>query len=157
MPVNRNQSKTYSTDSEAATEALGVSMGHHIREGLCIALVGSLGTGKSVLVRGICRGMGVEEDIVSPTFILFEEYAGRLPVLHLDLYRLEHEKEIEELGVFDRLGDGSVVLVEWGDRSNRILDASDVVVRLDITGETRRRIEVRYAEAFAGLFTEHRT
>jgi tRNA threonylcarbamoyladenosine biosynthesis protein TsaE len=127
-------------------------MGLGVREGLCVALVGSLGTGKSVLVRGICRGLGVEEEVLSPTFILFEEYAGRLPVIHLDLYRLEHEREIEEIGVFDRLGDGSVLLVEWGDRSRRILDASDVVIHMEMAGDTSRRVVVRYAQALSGLF-----
>lgn len=127
-------------------------MGLGVREGLCVALVGSLGTGKSVLVRGICRGLGVEEEVLSPTFILFEEYAGRLPVIHLDLYRLEHEREIEEIGVFDRLGDGSVLLVEWGDRSRRILDASDVVIHMEMAGDTSRRIVVRYTEVLSGLF-----
>lgn len=150
--MNRDQSQIFSTDSAAATEALGVSMGLRVRDGVCFALVGSLGTGKSVLVRGICRGLGVEEEVLSPTFVLFEEYAGRLPVVHLDLYRLEHEREIEEIGVFDRLGDGSVVLVEWGDRSSRILDASDAVIRLDMTGDTTRRIVVEHTEALFGLF-----
>lgn len=152
MPVNREKSKTFFTSSEAATGGLGMSMGHRVDDGMCVALVGSLGTGKTVLVRGICKGLGVEEDVLSPTFILFEEYRGRLAVVHLDLYRLEHEREIEELGVFDRLGNGSVVLVEWGDRSNRILDASDVVVRLEMTGDAERRIVVQYTERLAGVF-----
>jgi tRNA threonylcarbamoyladenosine biosynthesis protein TsaE len=151
-PVNRNQSKILSTDSEAATEALGVSMGLRIRQGLCACLVGSLGTGKSVLVRGICRGLGVKEEVLSPTFVLFEEYRGRLPVVHLDLYRLKHESEIEELGAFDRMGNGSVILVEWGDRSSRILDMSDVVIRLQMTGGTSRRIVADYTEGLSDVF-----
>jgi tRNA threonylcarbamoyladenosine biosynthesis protein TsaE len=151
MP-SRSETKTFATRSEAATEQLGASIGLRTTEGLWVSLVGSLGSGKSVLVRGICRGLGVQEEVLSPTFILFEEYPGRLPVVHLDLYRLEHEREIEDLGVFDRLGDGSVVLVEWGDRSARITEASDVLVEMEMTGPLGRRIVVRYPPTLSRLF-----
>jgi tRNA threonylcarbamoyladenosine biosynthesis protein TsaE len=152
MVERHTESKTFVTTNEAATEQLGIAMGLHVSEGMCVSLVGSLGSGKSVLVRGICRGLAVSEDVLSPTFILFEEYRGRLPVVHLDLYRLEHESEIEELGVFDRLGDGSVILVEWGDRSSRILDVSDVLIHLEVIADTERRIVVHYPVAFARVF-----
>jgi tRNA threonylcarbamoyladenosine biosynthesis protein TsaE len=154
MPKGLIKSRTFFTTSESATETLGMSIGRRIHQGACIALVGSLGTGKTVLVRGICRGLGVDEAVLSPTFVLFEEYRGRLPTVHLDFYRLAHEREIEELGVFDRLGDGSVILVEWADRSNRILAASDVVIRLEMTGDEGRRIVVEYPERFAGVFED---
>lgn len=152
MPVTRDHTKTFHTLSETVTMDLGAALGRRIEEGLCIVLVGSLGTGKSVLIRGICRGLGIGESVLSPTFILFEEYKGRLPVVHLDLYRLEHEGEVEELGAFDRIGDGSVVLVEWGDRSPRMLDASDVVIRLEMAGAAGRRITADYPGRLAGLF-----
>jgi tRNA threonylcarbamoyladenosine biosynthesis protein TsaE len=152
MAANRTRSRTITTESERSTGELGVSIGRRIGEGFCASLVGSLGTGKSVLVRGICRGLGVDEDVLSPTFVLFEEYRGRMSVVHLDLYRLEHEREIEELGVFDRLGDDTVVLVEWGDRSPRLLDESDVVVSIEMTGDTGRRIVVEYADRLAAVF-----
>jgi len=152
MVESRSESTTIVTASERATGQLGLSFGLRIESGLCVSLVGSLGTGKSVLVRGICRGLGVDEDVLSPTFVLFEEYRGRIPVVHLDLYRLEHEREIEELGVFDRVGDGSVVLVEWGDRSPRLLDISNVIVSFEMAGETQRRIVVEYPKRLAALF-----
>jgi tRNA threonylcarbamoyladenosine biosynthesis protein TsaE len=152
MVESRTESKTFVTTTEAATEQLGISIGLHVSEGMCVSLVGSLGSGKSVLVRGICRGLAVGEDVLSPTFILFEEYRGRLPVVHLDLYRLEHESEIEELGVFDRLGNDTVVLVEWGDRSSRILEVSDVLIHLEMAGDTERKIVVHYPTALARVF-----
>jgi tRNA threonylcarbamoyladenosine biosynthesis protein TsaE len=138
----RNETIIFNTSSEAATAELGEALGRRIEGGVCICLAGSLGVGKSVFVRGLCRGLGVDEDVLSPTFILFEEYDGRFPVIHLDLYRLEHESDIEEIGVFDRIGDGSVVVVEWGDRSEHIFDVSDIVLTLEIAGETDRRISV---------------
>lgn len=154
MTERRNETKVITTRSEIETEGKGKYLGSRLNEGLCVSLVGPLGSGKSVFVRGICRGLGVEEEILSPTFILYEEYRGRLAVIHLDLYRLEHEREIEELGVFDRLGDGSVVLVEWGDRSPRILDASDIVINIEITGESGRRIGFGYPSAYSALVEE---
>jgi len=140
------------TASEQATAELGAAIGRRIDTGLCLSLVGSLGTGKSVLVRGICRGLGVGEEVLSPTFVLFEEYRGRIPVVHLDLYRLEHEREIEELGVFDRLDNETVLLVEWGDRSPRLFDESGVVVSIEMTGDTGRRIVLEYAGRLTSLF-----
>ena len=147
----RTERKTLMMTSESVTERFGAELGRRIDREVCVSLVGSLGAGKSVLVRGICKGLDVGEDVLSPTFILFEEYEGRLPVIHLDLYRLEHERDIEELGVFDRLGGGSVILVEWGDRSEKILDASDVVLRLEVVTNTQRRIRADYRREFAGL------
>lgn len=154
MAERRNETKVITTRSEVETERVGMFLGGRLSGGLCASLVGPLGSGKSVLVRGICKGLGVEEDILSPTFILYEEYRGRLAVIHLDLYRLEHEREIEELGVFDRLGDGSVFLVEWGDRSPRILEASDFVIDIEITGESGRRIGFGYPSAYSALIEE---
>ncbi len=148
----RTENIVIQTTSESATTDLGAALGRRIEGGVCICLVGSLGVGKSVFVRGLCRGLDVREDVLSPTFILFEEYAGRLPVIHLDLYRLEHESDIEELGVFDRIGDGSVVVVEWGERSEYIFDVSDVVLTLEITGENARKISVSCGSEHAYLF-----
>lgn len=96
--------------------------------------------------------MGVDEAVISPTFILYEEYEARLPVIHNDLYRLEHEREIEELGVFERLDGRSVILVEWGDRSARFMEAADVVIRLAVVGESERRVEVEFDQCDAGIF-----
>jgi tRNA threonylcarbamoyladenosine biosynthesis protein TsaE len=151
MAKIRTETKVVRTNSEIETERLGMFLGHRITGDLCVSLVGALGSGKSVLVRGICRGLGVDEDVLSPTFILYEEYNGRLPVIHLDLYRLEHEREIEELGVFDRFGDGSVILVEWGDRSERILGESDIVINIEMIGETERTVGFGYSKVSADL------
>ena len=132
---------TIQSSSPSETEAFGAALGERLVRGICVSLVGPLGSGKSVLARGVCRGLGVAEMVVSPSFILCEEYAGRIPVIHLDLYRLEHEREIHELGVLDRLDD-AVILAEWGDRSGYLTDIADVVIRIDVTGETARAIRV---------------
>ncbi|MFQ5511867.1 MAG: tRNA (adenosine(37)-N6)-threonylcarbamoyltransferase complex ATPase subunit type 1 TsaE [Candidatus Krumholzibacteriia bacterium] len=140
--------------SEEETERFAATLGSRIEGGTCISLTGPLGSGKSVVARGICAGLGVEEPVISPTFILVEEYTGRLPVVHCDLYRLEHERDLEELGVFERIGNDAVVLVEWGDRSPRIYEQADVVISLGVTGATERRIDARYRSWAGGLFGE---
>jgi len=145
---------TVHTASESETARFGAELGECIEHGTCISLVGPLGAGKTVLVGGLCRGLGIEESVVSPTFILLETFQGRLPVVHVDLYRLEHERELEELGVFDYVRDGAVLLAEWGDRSPRLHGMADVEIRIEGEG-SERSITVyavpELAEAFAEI------
>ena len=131
---------TITTRSAAETERLGRDLGRKIQSGLCIALVGGLGAGKTVFARGLCRGLGVLEDVLSPTFILYEEFKGRLSVIHIDLYRLEHETDIEALGVFDLIGGNNIIVAEWGDRSDALMASSDLVVRIRPRDEGTREI-----------------
>jgi tRNA threonylcarbamoyladenosine biosynthesis protein TsaE len=142
------------TASAEETVRFGRALGERIQNGLCVSLVGPLGVGKTVLAGGICRGLGVAEDVLSPTFVLFEEFGGRVPVIHVDLYRLEHESEVEELGVFDSIGGGEVILVEWGDRSETLFAESDVVIALGYASPTGRRIEVSCTDDAAGIFQD---
>lgn len=148
----RSEKKSMDSSSEAGTERFGIELGLRIGQATCVSLVGPLGSGKSVIARGICSGLGVKDPVISPTFILYQEYQGRLPVIHCDLYRLEHERELEELGVFDRVGLDAVVLVEWGDRSPGIHDRADIVVQLAVTDGTGRRIDVQYRPWAHALF-----
>ena len=142
---------TFLSDTESRTEEIGEGIGRRVERSLCICLVGSLGAGKTVMARGLCRGLGVSEAVVSPSFILCEEYAGRLPVIHLDLYRLEHDREIEELGIYDRMGD-AVILVEWGDRSSDMLQQADLLIRMRIGEGKTRAIEFECDPQLATLF-----
>ena len=150
--MKRIQRVTLQTTSAGATEAFAAVVGERLPDGALISLTGPLGAGKSVIARGICRGLGVDEGVLSPTFILFEEYPGRCPVIHCDLYRLEHEQDIEDLGVFDRIGDGSVIVIEWGDRSERLTDLADIVIALEMTSENDRTITVACSDELASCF-----
>jgi tRNA threonylcarbamoyladenosine biosynthesis protein TsaE len=130
-------------------------MGECIRSGACIVVMGRLGAGKTLFIRGACRGLGVDEDVLSPTFILFEEFAGRKKVAHVDLYRLEHERQVEELGVFDLLGSDTVLLAEWGDRSEVLMENADIVVVMDAGDEPdHRRITLSWSSRFDDAFVE---
>ena len=151
--MERTTTYAWESSSGAATARLGEAIGRRIDRGVCVSLTGPLGAGKTVLAGGICRGLGVGEDILSPTYVLFEEFDGRLPVVHIDLYRLEHEAEIEELGVFVRLDGASVILAEWGDRSESLLSRCEVVIEMRPGGgDTHRTIELTCTPETAPLF-----
>ncbi len=138
-----------------ATVRLGERLGEALRGGVTVALVGPLGAGKTTFAQGVCRGLGVRDAVTSPTFVLEERYSGRLPVIHADLYRLEYESEVEELGLYDRLGGSTVVLVEWADRAPELLRRADVVVRIEEAGGgDAREIVLEATEAAADLLAE---
>jgi tRNA threonylcarbamoyladenosine biosynthesis protein TsaE len=103
------------THSAAETHAIGRQLGTLVQGGDVIVLAGDLGAGKTVFAKGLAAGMGVEVPVVSPTFTIVREYQGRLPLVHLDVYRLHHLQELHDLG-FEELVDASrVTVIEWGD------------------------------------------
>lgn len=152
MPKQKNRRFNLTTRSARETRSFAILIGQRIDAGACISLVGALGAGKTVFVSGLFRGLGVGEDVVSPTFVLYEEFEGRLPVVHVDLYRLEHEREIEELGLFDLVGTNRVLAVEWGDRSEYLYNASDIVVNLSHVGSQSRMITITCLKEFGRWF-----
>ena len=117
-----------STDPEM-TRALGGALAGGLRSGDVIVLSGDLGTGKTVFAQGVAAGLGVTERVVSPTFAIAREYAGRLPLHHLDVYRLEHVQEAIDLGL-DELFEDAVTLIEWGDGVRDLLPADRLEVEL---------------------------
>lgn len=132
------------TNSAKETIALGRKLGEQLEGGEVIALRGNLGTGKTHLIKGIAAGAGVEEsDIInSPTFVLVNEYQGRFMLFHIDAYRLENEKDFEHLGFDDMTGPGSVVLVEWADKVEKVLGGVNTIdVNLYHDGANSRKIQ----------------
>lgn len=113
-----------------ATEKLGRRMGELAPEGLVVALTGDLGTGKSSLARAIGRGLGVEERIPSPTFVIVNSYRARLDFHHVDLYRLEGADELEQLGLEELIGTG-VSAIEWAERFEELLPPDTLRLVLD--------------------------
>lgn len=125
------------------TRAIGAALAPLLRAGDALMLTGELGAGKTTLVRGIAEGLDVEEHVASPTFTLVREYSGRLPVAHVDVYRLDRLQDVVDLAL-DEVADGEAVLVvEWGDAIEELLPPDRLRVELttvDPTGadETRR-------------------
>jgi tRNA threonylcarbamoyladenosine biosynthesis protein TsaE len=134
---------TFISHGPAETESLGESFGRAAKHGRVIALSGELGAGKTQLVKGLARGLGVTARVHSPTFTLINEYAGgRLRLFHLDLYRLETRGQILSAGLEEFLQPDGVAVVEWAERIAdcrlRIADLKNV--KIEILSETEREI-----------------
>jgi tRNA threonylcarbamoyladenosine biosynthesis protein TsaE len=106
------------TKTADQTQALGELIGSQLQSGIVIQLIGTLGSGKTCFVQGLARGLAVprEYDITSPTYALVHEYPGRLPLAHVDLYRIADEMDAESIGLLDLMDSRTVVAVEWADR-----------------------------------------
>ncbi|MDI3522753.1 MAG: tRNA threonylcarbamoyladenosine biosynthesis protein TsaE [Bacillota bacterium] len=125
------------THSVAETDAIGTLLGEKLERGMVVALTGELGAGKTAFARGVARGLGANGPVTSPTFTLIQEYAGRLPLYHFDVYRLTDPAELEELGYEEYLEGDGVCLVEWGDTVRDWLPASYLEVHLSGYDTTR--------------------
>jgi tRNA threonylcarbamoyladenosine biosynthesis protein TsaE len=124
-----------------ATTAFGHRLAELLFPGAVVALIGPLGAGKTHLVRAIAEGLGIRNSRVvnSPTFVLIQEYAARLPIYHFDAYRLRSETELLDLGVLEYFAANGVCLIEWADRVPRCLPVELLTVQLDVTGDSSRR------------------
>jgi tRNA threonylcarbamoyladenosine biosynthesis protein TsaE len=118
------------TTSVDETRELGAAVSSLARPGDVLVLAGDLGAGKTAFVQGFGRGLGVPDRITSPTFTLVHVYEGRVPVYHLDVYRLEQLSEALDLGLAEMLDDGGVVLIEWGDAILPVLPHDYLEVRI---------------------------
>ena len=153
------------TTSVDATRDLADAVSSLARPGDVIVLAGDLGAGKTAFVQGFGRGLGITDRITSPTFTLVHVYEGRMPVHHLDVYRLEQLSEALDLGLPEMLDEGGVVLVEWGDAILPVLPHDLLEVRLTFgIGEDDRHVAFRpvgsawalRADALAGILSPWR-
>jgi tRNA threonylcarbamoyladenosine biosynthesis protein TsaE len=131
------------TGSREETILLGEKIAERCTPGTVIALRGGLGTGKTTLVQGIARGLGVLEIVTSPTFVIIAEYEGRLPLHHLDLYRISGETEFEDLGAEELLYGGGVSVIEWSERIEQLLPGSSVTIAITVTGPETREFSIQ--------------
>jgi tRNA threonylcarbamoyladenosine biosynthesis protein TsaE len=131
------------TGSAAETEALGARVAARLRPGDLVVVAGEVGAGKTTLVRGACRALGITEPITSPTFTIGQRYGGgRLPVSHLDLYRLQTLEGEDPALLDDYLGPEAVAFVEWPAAGAERLGRPALEVRLQHLGEERRAVEI---------------
>ena len=146
--------KRLRTRSVAGTLALGEMMTELLRAPKLVVLRGPLGAGKTTLVKGmaVALGAGTEDDVVSPTFTLVHEYAGKtVRLFHLDVYRLETERELEGIGLWEMLdAPDALVLVEWGEKFASVMERADALVEMGMgENETERLLLVRWREQTA--------
>lgn len=138
---------TYHCATPGDTMALGERIGRTARRGLVVSLRGSLGAGKTVLAKGIARGLGVEEAVVSPTFTLVQQYrGGRLPLTHIDLYRISGPEEFEAMGGEEMLYNDGVTLIEWSEKIDQMLPEGTVFIDIAINADQSRDLETRGLE-----------
>ncbi|MFQ5490052.1 MAG: tRNA (adenosine(37)-N6)-threonylcarbamoyltransferase complex ATPase subunit type 1 TsaE [Phycisphaerae bacterium] len=130
------------TTSPDATRAFGRRLGQSLAGREVIALIGPLGAGKTQLVKGIAAGLGWADpgEVTSPTFVLVNEYPGRLHLYHIDAYRLSGGAGLEALGIDEMVADDSAVVVEWADKVADVLPEDRLTIRLEPTGENSRRL-----------------
>lgn len=133
----------FESNSLAETRAFGQRLAGVLQSGDVVALIGNLGAGKTHLVQAIAEGLGVEQEQVhSPTFVLIQEYPGRIPICHIDAYRLRDIDEFLELGADELLGSDHVCLIEWADRVADVLPPDRLTLHIETTGISSRRMEI---------------
>src|SRR5215471_7947531 len=133
------------TNSADETIAFGRSLAHELKPGEIVLLRGELGAGKTTLVKGIAEGFfaASQDDVTSPTFTLVHEYRGPGATLyHIDLYRIDTQRELETLGLDDLRAEDAILLIEWGEKFPQFQREGDVEITLERVGETGRRIRV---------------
>jgi tRNA threonylcarbamoyladenosine biosynthesis protein TsaE len=134
------------TNSPAETIALGRAVGEQLTGGEIIGISGPLGSGKTHLIKGIAAGLGAEDyarGVTSPTFVLVNEYHGRLDIYHVDAYRLDTPADFESIGFDDLCSPNSVVLIEWADKVESALRLLDYIrITLSHAGPTQRAVRI---------------
>lgn len=137
---------TVTTKNEEETFLLGEKLAESLKNGDVIALYGELGSGKTRLVKGICKGLGVEDNVNSPTFMIVNEYLSHKSgtVFHFDLYRLKSEDDLSSMGFSDYMNSGSIILIEWPEHAERFLPINTIKIRLAHSAESEkhRRIKI---------------
>lgn len=124
-------------------EEIGISLAESLSDGMLVSVVGELGAGKTTLVKGIAKGLLVRDVVVSPSYLLAREYAGRLGLHHLDAYRIASLDELAEVGLDQLLPpETGVTVIEWPTRVEGIVEASDLLVRIDSLDDGTRRVRI---------------
>ena len=143
-PHHYNAAVWHVSHSVEQTESLAAELASRLRGGECVTLSGDLGAGKTQFVRGLLRGLGGEpRSVSSPTFVLLNVYeSGRLPVYHLDAYRVHGPEDFESIGFAELLEQGGVVVVEWPERVVALLPTRRIAVRIEATAPKGRHINI---------------
>lgn len=133
---------TFETKSAEETVELGKRIGSVLSKGSIIGFFGDLGSGKTIMIKGVAQGLGVKELVKSPSFVVVTEYQGRLPVYHIDLYRISKPNELPEVGFEQYLYGDGVCLIEWAERAERLLPKDVIKVQIEIIGQNQRKVTI---------------
>jgi len=133
---------TIFTNNEFETVSEGEKLGRTLKPGAVVALYGDLGAGKTAFTRGLAAGLGISMCVSSPTFTIVNEYPGKIPLFHFDMYRLENESELFDIGWDDYQDRGGICVVEWSEKVPGAFHADTITVRLENLGNDIRRLEI---------------
>jgi len=146
------EERTYLTQTPEETMNLGRALGRLLQGGELLALEGDMGAGKTHFVKGLAQGLEVTEMVTSPTFNLIHAYAGRLPLAHFDVYRLESPAELENIGYEEYFYGEGVTAVEWGDQIQAYLPSDYLRIRFTVLDARQRQIQFfQVGESFSSL------
>jgi len=134
--------ETVVSSSPAETQAAGERLGARLEAGAVVACVGELGAGKTCFLQGLARGLGVRSAVTSPTFVLVNEYVGRLRVHHLDAYRTGTLSELLDIGIEEFMYGDGVTVIEWADKLLPLLPPSTITVTITGLGDEPRQIVI---------------
>ena len=137
-----SSAETVIARSPEETQAVGERLGARLEPGAVVACIGALGAGKTCFLQGLARGLGVESPVTSPTFVLVNQYRGRLPVYHVDAYRTESLSELLDLGIEELLHGDGVTVIEWADKLVPLLPSHTITVTITGLGDEPRRIAI---------------
>ncbi len=136
--------RTVISHSMEETLAMAEQLGREAARGSVFALIGDLGAGKTILAKGIARGLGISDEITSPTFTLMEIYEGPVPFYHFDLYRINRPEELDQLFFEEYWEDDGVSVIEWADRALGRLPASRITINIEYLNDTSRSITIEH-------------
>ena len=153
---------TLVSSSPEQTQNLGKRLGELAQAGDVFLLTGNLGSGKTCLTQGVAWGLGIKEYAFSPSFVIIREYKGRLPLYHVDFYRLDRIEEIADLGLEDYLYGQGLCVVEWAEKGLALMPEEHLLIHLSYVSGTERTISLeprghRYIELLSSLGTELKT
>ena len=133
---------TVITNHESETMLEGEKLGKTLSPGMVVALSGGLGAGKTAYIRGLARGLGIDMSVSSPTFTIVNEYPGKIPLFHFDMYRLETEGELFDIGWDDYLERGGVCAVEWSEKVPGAFPLGTIAVKIENLGNDSRKLSI---------------
>ena len=131
---------TFYTNKPSETKKIGKNLAAKLERGDIVGFIGELGSGKTTMIKGMVKHLTGKE-AVSPSFVIVNEYSGKIPVYHFDLYRFDNSKELNSIGWEDYLDKG-IILIEWADRAQDFLPESIIIVNLSVEGKNKRKISI---------------
>ncbi|MBP9023674.1 MAG: tRNA (adenosine(37)-N6)-threonylcarbamoyltransferase complex ATPase subunit type 1 TsaE [Spirochaetes bacterium] len=136
--------KVFISKNEDESRRIAFDLGKNAKPGEVYSVTGTLGAGKTLMAKEFARGLGITDDITSPTFTILEEYAGKIPFYHFDLYRIESPEEIELMGFEEYFYGNGVSWIEWAEKCGSLMPEKHISVTIEIISDEERRITLEY-------------